>query len=151
MTVLQNMLVRTTVRLIGAAGLVVLSLFTMPANAIDPTERLDDPELQALYEDITDEVRCLVCQNQTIADSTAPLAADLRREIRRMIEAGQSEAEIKDFLVERYGGFVLYTPRFESWNIVLWLAPVVLLLIGLVAVLRFARNRAALPIDEDAE
>lgn len=138
-----------TCRLIAA--FVLLSSLTLAAYAIDPTERLEDPELQALYEDITDEVRCLVCQNQTIADSTAPLAADLRREIRRMVEAGQSESEIKDFLVERYGGFVLYTPRFQSWNILLWLAPVALLLVGIVAVMRFAKNRAALPIDEDAE
>ena len=124
---------------------------SLSAGAIDPTEAMEDTDMQAMYEDITDEVRCLVCQNQTIADSTAPLAADLRREIRRMIQEGQSENEIKDFLVERYGGFVLYTPRFQSWNIALWLAPVALLVIGLAAVVRFARNRADLPIDEDAE
>ena len=129
----------------------LLTLLALTAAAIDPTEALADPEQQALYEDITDEVRCLVCQNQTIADSTAPLAADLRREIRRMIEEGQSEDDIKDFLVERYGGFVLYTPRFESWNIALWLAPAALLAIGLIAIVRFARNRADMPIDEDAE
>lgn len=130
---------------------VVLATLGLPAAAIDPTEALQDPAQQALYEDITDEVRCLVCQNQTIADSTAPLAADLRREIRRMIQEGQSENDIKDFLVERYGGFVLYTPRFQSWNIALWLAPVALLAIGGVAVVRFARNRSRLPIDVDAE
>jgi len=128
-----------------------LASVSLSAGAIDPTEAMEDPGMQAMYEDITDEVRCLVCQNQTIADSTAPLAADLRREIRRMIQEGQSENEIKDFLVERYGGFVLYTPRFQSWNIALWLAPVALLVIGLAAVVRFARNRADLPIDEDAE
>lgn len=129
----------------------LLTILVAPVRAIDPTAELDDPAQQAMYEDITDEVRCLVCQNQTIADSTAPLAADLRREIRRMIEEGQSEDDIKDFLVERYGGFVLYTPRFESWNIALWLAPAVLLAIGIIAVVRFARNRADLPIDQDAE
>jgi len=117
---------------------------------IDPSESLDDPQQQSMYEDITDEVRCLVCQNQTIADSTAPLAADLRREIRRMILEGQSEKQIKDFLVERYGGFVLYTPQFESWNIALWLAPAALLIAGIFAVVRFAKNRAVMPIDEDA-
>jgi len=118
--------------------------------AIDPSEALQDPEQQALYEQITAEVRCLVCQNQTIADSTAPLAADLRREIRRMIEGGENEAEIKSFLVDRYGGFVLYKPQFESWNIVLWLAPVLMLIVGLWAVAGFAKKRAQLPIDEDA-
>ncbi|NND53492.1 MAG: cytochrome c-type biogenesis protein CcmH [Gammaproteobacteria bacterium] len=132
---------------------VVPALLALAATAvaIDPSDELEDPQQQALYEDLTDEVRCLVCQNQTIADSTAPLAADLRREIRRMIEEGKSEDEIKDFLVERYGGFVLYTPRFQSWNIALWLAPAALLAVGLFAVSRFARNRADLPIDEDAE
>jgi len=129
----------------------ILLFVAAPLYAIDPTERLDDPELQALYEDITDEVRCLVCQNQAIADSTAPMAADLRREIRRMILEGQSESDIKDFLVERYGGFVLYTPRFQSWNILLWLAPGALLLIGALGIWRFAANRANLPINEDAE
>ncbi len=121
------------------------------ALAIDPSEELSDPELQTLYEDITAEVRCLVCQNQTIKDSTAPLAADLRREIRRMIEEGQSEADIKDFLVERYGDFVLYKPRFASWNIALWLAPAALLAIGLAALAAYTRRRSNLPIDEDAE
>ena len=89
--------------------LVLLVLaWALPAGAIDPSEPLDDPEQQAIYENITKEVRCLVCQNQSIADSTAPLAADLRREIKRMIVEGQSEGDIKIFLVERYGDFVLY-------------------------------------------
>ncbi|MGI9290941.1 MAG: cytochrome c-type biogenesis protein [Gammaproteobacteria bacterium] len=127
-----------------------LMLFALPVFAIDPSEELADPKLQALYKTITEETRCLVCQNQTIADSTAPLAADLRREIRKKVEAGQSEDEIKDFLVERYGDFVLYKPRFESWNIVLWLAPVVLVLIGFVALTRIVSKRTQLPIDEDA-
>ena len=129
---------------------VLISLMTLPAFAIDPTEALEDPEQQALYETITEETRCLVCQNQTIADSTAPLAADLRREIRKKVEADQSEAEIKDFLVDRYGDFVLYNPRFESWNIVLWLAPGMLLLIGFIALARIVSKRTQLPIDEDA-
>lgn len=121
------------------------------ALAIDPSERLPDPQQQALYEQITAEVRCLVCQNQAIADSTAPLAADLRREIRRMIIAGDDEDRIKDFLVDRYGGYVLYKPRFQAWNTVIWLAPAALLIIGLIAVARFASKRAAMPIDRDAE
>jgi cytochrome c-type biogenesis protein CcmH len=125
-------------------------LLALPAWAIDPSEPLADPEQHALYEQITEEVRCLVCQNQTIANSTAPLAADLRREIRRMIEAGQSEGEIKLFLVDRYGDFILYKPLFRSWNIVLWLAPAGLLLIGAIALLRIVRRRSQLPINEDA-
>jgi cytochrome c-type biogenesis protein CcmH len=128
-----------------------LCLFmTTAAWAIDPSTELNNPQQQALYELITNEVRCLVCQNQTIADSTAPLAADLRREIRKKIEAGQSEAQIKDFLVERYGDFILYKPRFKSWNIVLWLGPAVFLLIGFIALMRIVKQRSGLPINEDA-
>jgi cytochrome c-type biogenesis protein CcmH len=128
-----------------------LCLFmTTAAWAIDPSTELNNPQQQALYELITNEVRCLVCQNQTIADSTAPLAADLRREIRKKIEAGQSEAQIKDFLVERYGDFILYKPRFKSWNIVLWLGPAVFLVIGFIALMRIVKQRSGLPINEDA-
>ena len=125
-------------------------LLTSAAWAIDPSDKLPDEEQQAMYESITREVRCLVCQNQPIADSTAPLAADLRREIKRMVAEGQSEAEIKDFLVERYGDFVLYKPRFRSWNLLLWLAPAALLLIGGITLLRTIKRRTGLPIDEDA-
>ena len=130
---------------------VVLVLLAGSAGAIDPSERMDDPEQQAFYETITAEVRCLVCQNQTIANSTAPLAADLRREIRRMIEGGQSESEIKDFLVARYGDFILYKPRFQSWTSLLWIGPFVFLLVGALTLMRVVAKRAVLPIDEDAE
>ena len=130
--------------------LMLLLVFAAPAWAIDPSDPLDNPQQQALYETITKEVRCLVCQNQSIADSTAPLAADLRREIRRKIEAGQGEDEIKTFLVERYGDFVLYKPRMASWNLVLWFGPAAFLLVGVIAVMRIVRRRSHLPIDEDA-
>jgi len=130
--------------------LVLALLLPLFAWAIDPSDKLADPELQAMYISITQEVRCLVCQNQPIADSTAPLAADLRREIKRMILEGQSESEIKEFLVERYGDFILYKPRFASWNILLWLAPGILLVIGVIALLRIVSRRTQLPIDEDA-
>jgi cytochrome c-type biogenesis protein CcmH len=132
--------------------LVLLALMglALPGNAIDPSDNLDDPAKDALYKKITKEVRCLVCQNQTIADSTAPLAADLRREIRRKIEAGQNEEEIKDFLVERYSDFILYKPRFRSWNLILWIGPGVLVLIGFIALALNLKRRSQLPIDEDA-
>jgi cytochrome c-type biogenesis protein CcmH len=118
--------------------------------AIDPSDKLADPAQQEMYMNISKEVRCLVCQNQPISDSSAPLAADLRREIKRMIQEGQSEAQIKDFLVERYGDYVLYKPRFRSWNLVLWTGPVFLLLIGGIALSRIVRRRTDLPINEDA-
>ncbi len=123
--------------------------FAVPCFAIDGGTSFSDPELQARYDTITNEVRCLKCQNQTIKDSNAFLASDLRREIRRMLEEGLSDDEIYDFLVERYGEFALYRPRFSGKTLVLWLAPVFLLGFGGFAMFRIMRRRMALPIDDD--
>lgn len=133
-------------RLVTCLLTAVLLLAMQPASAIATEESLADPAQQAAYEHLTNEVRCLVCQNQTIADSTAPLAVDLRREIRRMLEAGQSEEQIKTFLLERYGDFVLYRPRWQTNTAMLWLAPGLLLLIGAVGLWRIIGRRTALPI-----
>jgi cytochrome c-type biogenesis protein CcmH len=133
-------------------ALVVLLVAVAPvARAIDPEGPLPDPDQQALYESVTREVRCLVCQNQTIADSTAPLALDLRREIRGMVAEGRSEAEIKQFLLDRYGDFVLYRPRFTVDTALLWLAPAALLVLGSFALWRVVRRRSGLPIPPDDE
>ncbi len=130
----------------------ILVFLAMPlALAIDPDTPIADPEKRALYKQLTDEVRCLVCQNQTIADSTAPLAADLRREIRGMVEAGQSEAEIKTFLTDRYGEFVLYKPRYGGPTALLWLAPGLLVLLAAIWLWRIIARRATLPVSSDAE
>ena len=129
----------------------ILALIPIPSLAMDPDPALTDPAQQEIYERLTSEVRCLVCQNQTIADSSAPLAADLRREIREMVEAGESEAEIKTFLLDRYGDFVLYRPRFMPSTALLWLAPVLLLLIGGFGLRRIVQRRAALPVPMDDE
>jgi cytochrome c-type biogenesis protein CcmH len=137
------------VRRINSLFAVLLFVAALPAWAIAPEEMLADPAQQAAYAHLTNEVRCLVCQNQTIADSTAPLAVDLRREIRRMLEAGQSEEEIKTFLLDRYGDFVLYRPRWQTNTALLWLAPVLLLLIGGTALWRIVRRRTSLPIPLD--
>ncbi|MEO7386680.1 MAG: cytochrome c-type biogenesis protein [Gammaproteobacteria bacterium] len=142
-----------TLRFLRAAVLAAVMLGAGPGNAIDIDARFSDPVQQATYERLTSEVRCLVCQNQTIGDSTAPLAADLRREIHEMIEAGRSEEEIKTFLLDRYGDFVLYKPRFKGSTAALWLAPVLLLLLGALALGRIIRRRASLPVpldDDDA-
>lgn len=119
--------------------------------AIDTEKAFDDPERQARYETLIDEVRCLVCQNQTIKDSNAFLASDLRREIRRMIEEGMSDDEIASFLVNRYGDFVLYRPPMRGHTLMLWIAPALLLAGGLAVVLRIVRGRSGLPVDEDPE
>ena len=124
-------------------------LFVAPALAIDTDKAFDDPELQARYEHIIEEVRCLKCQNQSIKDSNAFLAGDLRREIRRMIADGKTDAEIADFLVVRYGEFALYRPRTTGKTMILWIAPFLLVLLGGFALYRVVRHRMTLPIDED--
>jgi cytochrome c-type biogenesis protein CcmH len=96
-------------------------------------------------------LRCLVCQNQTIADSNATLAQDLRREVREMLEAGKTDAEIRDFMIERYGDFVLYRPRMTPVNFLLWGAPVLLLLLGTFVGIRIIRKQAASVDDESPE
>ena len=134
----------------------LLTVFTslslaLAANAIDADKAFDDPAMQARYENLIAEVRCLVCQNQTIKDSNALLASDLRREIRRMMEDGMSDAEIADFLVERYGDFVLYNPRKSGRTLILWVAPALFIGFGAIILLRILRKRSALPIDDEAE
>src|SRR5210317_328466 len=116
------------------------------AAAIDTDKRFDDPKLQARYEKLISEVRCLQCQNQSIKDSNVSLAADLRREIARMIEEGQTDEEIADFLVTRYGDFALYRPRSSGKMMVLWLAPFLLVLFGVFALVRVVKHRMSLPI-----
>lgn len=113
------------------------------SHAIDSERAFDDPVLQQRYEDINRELRCLVCQNQTIADSNATLAADLRHEVREMIAAGRTDAEIREFMIERYGDFVLYRPRMTAGNFLLWAAPALLLLGGAYGLVRVVRRRAA--------
>jgi cytochrome c-type biogenesis protein CcmH len=112
------------------------------ALAIDAQDAFDDPVLQERYENINRELRCLVCQNQTIADSNATLAQDLRREVRDMIAAGQTDEQIRVFMIERYGDFVLYRPRMTAGNFLLWAAPVLLLVIGALVLVRVVRRRA---------
>ena len=134
-------------KLVAFALLVTLA---SPALAIDTDKAFDDPELQARYEHIIDEVRCLKCQNQSIKDSNAFLAGDLRREIRRMLAEGKTDNEIYDFLVARYGEFALYRPRMSGKTLVLWIAPIVLLLAGGFVLVNILRRRMAMPIDGDA-
>ncbi|MDX1556820.1 MAG: cytochrome c-type biogenesis protein, partial [Xanthomonadales bacterium] len=111
----------------------------------------DNAADEARFLALATELRCLVCQNQTIADSDAPLAQDLRNEIHDMIVAGRSDEEIKAFMVERYGDFVLYRPPVRSNTIVLWTAPLILLLIGGGIMARAVRRRSAqMEADHDA-
>jgi cytochrome c-type biogenesis protein CcmH len=130
---------------------VLLFLAANIAYAIDPGKAFNDPELQQRYDTISSEVRCLVCQNQTIKDSNAFLADDLRREIRRLLIEGKSDAEIYDFLVARYGDFVLYRPRKSGKTLMVWIAPFLLIVVGGFAAVRVVRGRMALLIDDDSD
>ncbi len=126
-------------------------VFPAMVIAIDTGQILDDPVLQARYEKIIEEVRCLKCQNQTIKDSNAFLAGDLRREIRRLLTEGKTDAEIFDFLVLRYGEFALYRPRASGKTMILWIAPFFLLIVGGVIIFRVLRDRMRLPIDDERD
>jgi cytochrome c-type biogenesis protein CcmH len=102
----------------------------------------EDPALEARVNALADELRCLVCQNQTLADSNAPLAVDLRNQIRERLRQGASERDIIGFMVDRYGDFVLYRPPFKSTTLLLWAGPLLLMIAGLAALYyRLARRR----------
>ncbi len=103
-----------------------------PASAPSLREQMS-PEAARRLRTLEEELRCLVCQNQTLADSGADLAVDLRRQVEHMVSEGRSDAEIKNYLVERYGDFVLYRPRIQGNTLALWLGPFVLLLVGVIA------------------
>lgn len=124
-------------------------LVSMSVVAIDTGAAFADPEMQARYENLIDEIRCVVCQNQTIKDSNVFLASDLRREIRRMMAEGMSDAQITDFLVARYGEFVLYNPRKSGKTLILWITPALLIGVGGFIIVRVVRERMKLPIDDD--
>ncbi|MGH8194136.1 MAG: cytochrome c-type biogenesis protein [Woeseiaceae bacterium] len=133
------------IRIIFAVSLLLLAAASF---AIDASKEFDDPALQARYEKIIAEVRCMQCQNESLKDSEAFLAVDLRREIRRLLSEGKSDAQIYDFLVARYGEFALYRPRLGGKTLVLWIAPLLLLAIGAVVIVKVVRGRMALPLDE---
>ena len=119
--------------------------------AIEPGKSFDDPVMQIRYEKIISEVRCLVCQNQTIKDSNAILANDLRREIRIMLAENKSNEEILDFLVVRYGDFVLYRPRMSGKTLVLWITPFLLIGAGGLVVFKVIRSRMKIAIDNNSD
>ncbi len=120
-------------------------LLSSAAHALSPAERLDDPALETRARELSAELRCLVCQNQSIDDSDAPLAKDLRRLVRERLVSGDSNGQVKDFLVARYGDFVLLKPPFGWHTLLLWLTMPLLLLATLAYVFNASRNRPARP------
>ena len=130
-------------------ALACLAFIAAGVWAIDTEIAFEDPVLQARYQALINETRCLVCQNQTIADSNAPLAADLRREIREMIAGGSTDREIMDFLVARYGDFVLYRPPLQPTTWALWGGPLLLLAVGAIVFVRILQSRAGQSFEEE--
>ena len=123
--------------------------WSMAVLAVDNTPPLADPAMQQRYEALIHEFRCMQCQNEALADSNVSLAADLRLEVHDLILNGKSDDEIRDFLVARYGEFILFRPRMNLHNAWLWAAPGVLVLAGLLVALRVVRTRSRLPITDE--
>jgi cytochrome c-type biogenesis protein CcmH len=128
-----------------AASLLLISV--APAVAREAVPEASDPALEARMIHVTSELRCLVCQNQTIADSHADLAVDLRNQVREQLRAGRSDAEIVDYMTARYGDFVLYRPPFKPITVLLWLGPALMLGGGLIVLALVLRRRSRLPQD----
>ena len=122
--------------------LALILTYSLAATAADPAVfEFSDPRLEQRFQQIAGELRCLVCQNQSLADSHAELAGDLRREIFAMMQAGRTDREIIDFMVKRYGEFVLYRPPITLKTLALWFGPAVLLCVGILFLLRAVRHR----------
>ena len=129
-------------------ALVVALLGAAPAFSGEAQPAADDPVLEARLMKLSAELRCLVCQNQSLADSHADLAVDLRNQVREQMRAGKSDAEIRDWLTQRYGDFVLYRPPLKTSTVLLWVGPLVLLLVAVTALLITVRRRRQRPATE---
>jgi cytochrome c-type biogenesis protein CcmH len=132
----------------------LLAFFALavPVFAVEPGEMLKDPALEARARGLSQTLRCMVCQNESIDESNAPLARDLRILVRERIQKGDSDADVRRFLVARYGEFILLTPQFGARTILLWAAPVLVLLAGGIGVFVALRRRRPAPVPlSDAE
>ena len=131
-------------------GFILLAIIPLVASVSIAGEAQpnEDPQIEQRMKALTEQLRCLVCQNETLADSRADLAEDLRREIRKEIKAGKSDPEIIAFLTQRYGDFILYNPPVKSTTYLLWFGPFVLLLAGIAMLYRYLRRRKELIKEE---
>jgi cytochrome c-type biogenesis protein CcmH len=125
-------------------------LMSMPAIAVIETYEFDSEVDHIRYQKFIEELRCPKCQNQNLAGSNSPISADLRREIHRLIGEGKSDTEIVQFMVDRYGDFILYRPRLSSETFILWAAPAIFLLIGAGVIVAIARRRRRVVVSDDA-
>ena len=135
-------MISALMRSLGAPFFAAVALvLAAPAHAVLPSEQLADPALEARAREISRELRCVVCQNQSIDDSDAPLAADLRVIVREQLQLGKSDADTKEYLVSRYGSYVLLRPPFRADTLALWLGPFAVLLGGAALVWGWLRGR----------
>jgi cytochrome c-type biogenesis protein CcmH len=134
---------------LALAGVLGTSVCSAEVQAVDANGQLEDHALQARFERIAGELRCLVCQNESIADSNVELAADLRRQVREMLVAGKSDDAIFKFMTDRYGEFVRFSPPLEPKTLLIWGAPFIMLLLGGVIIYRVARQRSRMPLDDE--
>ncbi len=130
-------------RLLAAVATALVLAGTPAAYAVQPDEIMSDPAKEARARELSKELRCMVCQNQSIDDSDAPLAKDLRVLVRERLAAGDSNSQVLDYLVARYGEFVLLRPRLEWHTLILWLLPPLALLGGAFGLWRYSRKRSA--------
>jgi cytochrome c-type biogenesis protein CcmH len=143
-------------RHVAIALLLVALLVRSAASLAVDTTQMATPQLQKRYLGLTHELRCMQCQNEAIADSPVSLAADLRRQVAEMLNAGKSDDDVRNYMVARYGNFILFRPPVSTKTIWLWATPGILLLIGAAVAVRITKQRAALlerdnePVEEDA-
>ena len=140
-TVRHVLLALSLVLLVMGAAPSSTPLSVTPAQAVEPDEVLDDPELEARARRISKQLRCLVCQNENIDESNAPLARDLRILLRERLKAGDTDEQAIQFLVDRYGEYVLLKPRFAPHTLILWVGPFLILAAGLIAAAIYLRRR----------
>jgi cytochrome c-type biogenesis protein CcmH len=141
---------RTGALLVTWLAALLLGVAAPRAQCVDPSE-LPDPALQERYRALTHELRCMQCQNQSIADSPVGLAGDLRRQVRELLVAGKTDDEVRDYMRERYGAFILFRPEFSWRTAWLWLAPGLLLALGGAVAWRVLRTGAARVADDSDE
>ena len=123
--------------------MLVLCLLALPLPAVVEYHPFSDPQKEQAYQTLISELRCLVCQNQTIADSNADLAKDLRQQVYEMLQQGKSQQDVVDFMTQRYGDFVMYRPALTLKTSLLWLGPIGFLLIGIIVILVLVRHKKA--------
>lgn len=138
------------IRLLTAMIIFLITVLSS-VQANDEPLQFSDPAQAQRYSELTAELRCLVCQNQSLADSNAPLAQDLRQEVYRMVIAGTNNEDIVKYLVARYGDFVLYRPPFKSTTWLLWLSPVIFLIIGICIALTLLRKQKARTLSKEEQ